>query len=636
MSEKEIEVSLTSAEADEEVARLKNIFPIVRLLDADQVEHEMNCLLCGDETPCMRKVCSQLLQTHGNAKRLLQLGSEQHKVNARYVEVDGVPHIMLYAASVEHENRVDRNELYIDVLSGLYNRRFYEDEIKRERLFAGVAVIDLDDFKLVNDSLGHHAGDLALRAAAQTMLGCIRDTDILIRYGGDEFVLVIPNIDSVTFSRRLRAISLAISQTCVPGNEQAYLSSSIGGVLSKGRTVEEAVRQADRLMYLAKQQSNSVLTDEDPIEEVDSCKPTLLIVDDSELNRDILKEMLKDDYEILEADNGYQGVELIREHGSDISLVLLDIIMEGMSGFDVLSAMVRSGWIENIPVIMISSEDSDEAVLRAYELGASDYIARPFDIRIVRQRVSNIMRLYARQRRLSSMLAQQYYERERTSNVLINIMGGAMEMRNGESGPHVLHVRNLTEILLDCLVKKTGRYGITSLARSMTVMCSALHDIGKLAIPDSILNKPGRLTDEEFEVMKSHTVLGSNMLDNLTMYNDNPVLLQTARDICRHHHERWDGGGYPDQLKGDDIPISAQVVSLADVYDALTSDRVYKKAIPHDEAMRMIINGECGQFNPLLIECLLESEDRIRRELDVPALTPPPIASKAISSSKEN
>ncbi len=623
MSEKELEVNLTSAEADEEVSRLKNIFPIVRLLDADEVENEMNCLLCGDETPCMRKVCSRLLETHGNAKRLLQLGNEQHRVTARYLEVDGVPHVMLYSANIEREDRVDRNELYLDVLSGLYNRRFYEDEIKREHLFAGVAVIDLDDFKLVNDSLGHHAGDLALRAAAQTMLGCIRETDVLIRYGGDEFVLVIPNIDSATFSRRLRAISVAISQTSVPGNEQAYLSSSIGGVLSNGRTVDEAVKQADRLMYLAKQQGSSVLTDSDSVEEIDSYKPVLLIVDDSELNRDILKEMLKDDYEILEAENGYQGVELMREYGSGISLVLLDIIMEGMSGFDVLSTMVRSGWIENIPVIMISSEDSDEAVLRAYELGASDYIARPFDIRIVRQRVSNIMRLYARQRRLSSMLAQQYYEREKTSNVLINIMGGAMEMRNGESGPHVLHVRNLTEILLDCLVKKTDRYGITSLTRSMTVMCSALHDIGKLAIPDSILNKPGRLTDEEFEVMKSHAVLGSNMLDNLTMYNDNPVLLQTARDICRYHHERWDGGGYPDQLKGDEIPISAQVVSLADVYDALTSDRVYKKAIPHDDAMRMIISGQCGQFNPLLIECLLDSEDRIKRELDVPALTPP-------------
>ncbi len=626
MSEEKDAISMTEKEAEDEIMRLKNIFPIVRLLDANQIENEVNCLLCGDETPCMRKVCGELLRSHGAEQRMLQLGNEQHKVSARYVEVDNEPRIILYAAHMEHADRVDRNELYVDVLSGLYNRRYYEDEIKRERLYAGVALIDLDDFKLVNDSLGHHAGDLALRAAAQTMLRCIRETDILIRYGGDEFVLVIPNIDSATFTRRLNTLSEAIAQTSVPGNDQAYLSTSIGGVLANGRTVEEAVKQADRLMYLAKQKSNSVITDADPIEVVDIRKPILLIVDDSEMNREILKEMLKDDYEILEAENGYQGIDLLTEHGAEISLVLLDIIMDGMSGFEVLSCMVRSGWIENIPVIMISSEDSDEAVLRAYELGASDYIARPFDIRIVRQRVSNIMRLYARQRRLSSMLAQQYFEREKTSNILINIMGGAMEMRNGESGPHILHVRNLTEILLDCLLRKTNKYQITSLVRSMIIMCSSLHDIGKLAIPDVILNKPGRLTDEEFETMKKHTVLGSNMLDKLTIYNDNPLLLSTARDICRFHHERWDGGGYPDKLKGDEIPISAQIVSLADVYDALTSDRVYKKAISHDEAIRMILDGQCGQFNPLLIECLLDSEDRIKQELDVPTLTPPSLS----------
>lgn len=233
------------------------------------------------------------------------------------------------------------------------------------------------------------------------------------------------------------------------------------------------------------------------------------------------------------------------------------------------------------------------------------------------------MRLYAKQRRLSSLLAQQFIEREKDSTMLVNIMGGAMELRNGESGPHVLHVRNLTEILLERLVQKSDKYIIRGKERSAIAMASTLHDIGKLAIPDAVLNKPGKLTEEEFEIMKTHTVRGAEMLEKLDEYNDNPTLIRTAHDICRWHHERYDGSGYPDGLKGDDIPISAQVVALADVYDALTSERVYKHAVPHEEAMRMILSGECGAFNPLLLDCLVDVQERIAEELDVPALTPP-------------
>lgn len=617
------ETQVTKNQAAEEVDRLKRIFPVVRLMDQDEVKNDPDCLICGEGTPCMRKVCEEVIAQGGECTCVLRLGEDNHKASARCVEVDGVPHVLMYSEPLDMVGeRLDENALYRDSLSGAYNRRFYDERLRREHIFAGVALIDLDDFKTINDALGHHAGDLSLKTASQVMLRCIRDTDILVRYGGDEFILIMPNIEREVFARRLNTLSELVAQTSVPGHDQIMLSTSIGGVMSNGISIEEAVKQADRLMYLAKQRRSAVLTDADPIDEVEFHKPLLLIVDDSEMNREILKEMLKDEYEVIEASGGKEGLVQLEQYGTEIALVLLDIIMPEVNGFEVLLSMVRKGQIEDIPVIMISSEDSDDAVLRAYELGASDYIARPFDVRVVRQRVSNIMRLYVRQRRLSTLLAKQFHEREKSSNVLVNIMGGAMELRNGESGPHVLHVRNLTEILLDCLIQKTDRYQVTSLERSLIVMTSTLHDIGKLAIPDDILNKPGKLTPEEFEIMKAHTTLGSDMLEKLSIYSDNALLLNTAHDICRWHHERWDGKGYPDGLSGDDIPLSAQVVSLADVYDALTSDRVYKKAISHEEAIQLILDGECGVFNPLLLECLLDVQERIRQEINVPALSP--------------
>lgn len=616
--------SLTRDEIGSEMDRLREIYPVVRLLNASNINEEPFCLLCGADCICMRRVCEDVLQNGGSQTHALRMGDEQHLASARFVEVDGVRNVLLYAQPVETEGALGLNDelLYHDALSGAYNRRYYEDNLRTQHLYAGVAIIDLDDFKLVNDTLGHHAGDVALKTAVATMKSCIRGTDKLVRYGGDEFVLILPGIGVDDFSRKLRAIADKLVDTTVPGYEHLSLSASIGGALAEGRTVEETVRQADTLMYKAKSLKNSVITESDDIDTETVHKPLLLVVDDSEMNRVILSEMLKDQYDIIEADSGEAGISCLERHGEGISIVLLDIVMPGADGFDVLSRMSRSGWIDDIPVIMISSEDSDDMVLRAYELGASDYISRPFDARIVRQRVSNIMRLYAKQRRLSAMLAQQFYERERDSRMLVDIMGGAMELRNGESGPHVQHVRVLTEMMLEHLVRKTDRYRVSSSERVTISAASTLHDLGKLSIPDYVLNKPGRLTPEEFEIMKTHTTIGANMLESMTQYRDS-ALVQAARDICRWHHERWDGNGYPDGLKGDEIPISAQVVSLVDVYDALTSDRVYKKAIPHDEAMQMILNGECGVFNPLLISCLVDLQDRILAEKDDQAVPPP-------------
>ena len=611
-------------ELEAEMGRLLGVYPVVRFLDEDDIEEDESCLLYGGACVCVRGVCKDVLRNGGSRMHRVLMGNQVHRASARYVNVDGKPGVLMCAQPVDAvaSGMLSEELLYHDALSGAYNRRFYEDNLRNQHVFAGVAVLDLDDFKLVNDTLGHHAGDVAIKTAVSVLRSCIRSTDMLVRYGGDEFVLVIPGISADVFARKLQDMGDKLAETPVPGYENINLTVSIGGVLSEGRTAEEAVRQADGLMYKAKGRKNFVITDSDNLDPYEFHKPLLLVVDDSEMNRAILSEMLKDQYEILEADCGEAGIARLEQHGSGISIVLLDIVMPGADGFDVLSCMSRNGWIDDIPVIMISSEDSDDSVLRAYELGASDYISRPFDKRIVRQRVSNIMRLYTKQRRLSTMLAQQFYERERESRMLVDIMGGAMELRNGESGPHVQHVRKLTEMMLEHLMRKTDRYHITSSDRATIAAASTLHDLGKLSIPDNILNKPGRLTSEEFEIMKTHTTVGADMLEGMAQYRDS-ALVRAARDICRWHHERYDGSGYPDGLKGEEIPISAQVVALVDVYDALTSDRVYKKAFSHEKAMHMILNGDCGAFNPLLIDCLIDLQDRIVAEKDEEDPPPP-------------
>ena len=626
---------MTHAEYEEELVRLRLLYPVVSLLTEEQVKTERHCLLCGQDCPCMRQVCLDVFESHGEETKTLRMDDNRHQATARYVEVDGEARVLLTATPITVADSALNSELlYRDALSGVYNRRFYEDNLRLQRLYAGVAVIDLDDFKLINDTLGHHAGDMAIEEVGKTLRSCVRESDVVVRYGGDEFVVVLPGIPADNFSRKLRVIADALSRVSLPGYSHIGITASVGGALAAGRTVDEAVRAADKLMYRAKQSKDSVVTELDVAKgEADDepGKPLLLIIDDSFMNREILSEMLKDDYDIIEAEDGQGGIAQIEKHGTEISLVLLDIVMPGQSGFDVLATMTRREWIADIPVIMISSEDSDEIVLRAYELGASDYISRPFDARIVRQRVSNIMRLYTKQRRLTQLLSQQFHERERDSRMLVDIMGGAMELRNGESGPHVHHVRTLTEILLERLVRKTDKYELNAAERIVIAMASTLHDIGKLAIDDKILNKPGRLTDEEFAIMKTHTTVGADMLEQLDQYTDS-ALVQTARDIARWHHERYDGHGYPDGLVGDDIPISAQVVSVADVYDALTSDRVYKKAFTHEKAINMILNGECGTFNPLLLECLVDVEGRIRTELDDAESAPPPFIGRELKN----
>ncbi len=617
-------VNLTQREVEEELNRYRNLYPVVRILDVDALKQESFCLLYGVECPCMRLVCEEVLQSRRDVTKTLRMGSEHHLATARYVEVEGEPRVILYAqpfnASADETNKHEL--LYRDALTGAYNRRYYEDKLRHEHIEAGVAMIDLDDFKLVNDTHGHHIGDEALRAAVESMQSAVRDGDIIVRLGGDEFLLLMPGIPADTLGVRLREMAAKVSQTVVPDCTQMNLTVSVGATMTDGHSVETTIRKADHLMYEAKSKRGCVITDAEQGSITARKKPLVLIVDDSSSNRWSLTQMLEDEYEIIEAEDGEQGIEQLRLYGDDIAAVLLDIVMPGMSGFDVLQYMSEQGWIEDIPVVMISAEKNEETVLRSFEMGASDYIPRPFDMRVVRHRVSNTIRLYARQRRLTSLLSQQYEEREKDSRMLIDLMAGAMELRNGESGSHVRNLGSITELLLERLVQKTDKYQLDARRRRMISMASALHDIGKMAIPDDILNKPGKLTAEEYEVMKTHTTLGADMLDAMDQYDDD-AMIRTARVVCRWHHERWDGGGYPDGLAGDNIPIEAQVVSLADVYDALTSERVYKAAIPHEEAIRMIVDGECGVFNPLLLECLHDVEARVKEAASSSAINPP-------------
>lgn len=337
----------------------------------------------------------------------------------------------------------------------------------------------------------------------------------------------------------------------------------------------------------------------------------ILIVDDAEFNREILTEMLGEDYQILEASNGKEALSVLQAKGTEISLVLLDMVMPEMNGMELLEIMNKDGMLLDTPVIMISADDTQEVIHRAYELGVTEFIHRPFDAIVVRRRCKNITALYSKQKKLAGLFADQFYEREKNSRLLIDILAHIVEFRNNECATHVVNVQSYSEILLKEVMKQTDKYGLTEKDCTLIANVSALHDIGKISIPDEVLNKPGKLTDEEFKIMKSHSAVGSQMLADLPFHRDEP-LVKLAYSITRWHHERWDGRGYPDGLSGDDIPIAAQVVSLADVYDALTAERCYKKAFSHETAIEMILKGECGQFNPLLLKCLENRAEEMR------------------------
>lgn len=638
---------MTMQEAENKMEVLREIFDVVRLLKGSDLQAAgMESKLAGRENLCQcyafwnkDKRCEncislKALEEKKQTSKIEFLDSDMYQVFARYLEIDDEPYVMEMLKKLDENTLTDEEgyekltekltvyseKLYRDVLTGAYNRRYFEEKVKNMSLNAGVAVIDLDDFKLFNDTYGHDGGDLVLTTVVNVIRHYIRRTDILVRYGGDEFLLILPGIEKEVFSQKLRMIQEKIHATHIPGFNRRKLSVSIGGVMFTHGRLEEAITKADRLMYMAKGHKNIVVTRWEQKQNTDKMEkrnlPQLLVVDDSEMNREILKEILGKEYRILEACDGEEALKMLEQYGTEISLVLLDIIMPKMDGFEVLAYMNRDKWIEDIPVIMISSEGSESYIRRAYELGASDYISRPFDAKVVYQRVINMIKLYAKQRRLIHLVTDQIYEKEKNNRMMTGILSQIVEFRNGESRLHVLHINILTQLLLEKLMRKSENYDLSWSQQHMIATASALHDIGKIGIDEKILNKPGKLTKEEFEAMKQHTIIGARMLDRLEMYHDEEMM-KYAYEICRWHHERYDGKGYPDGLKGEEIPISAQVVSLADVYDALVSDRVYKKAYSHEKAIEMILNGECGMFNPLLLECLVEIQDKVRKELGI-------------------
>lgn len=338
-------------------------------------------------------------------------------------------------------------------------------------------------------------------------------------------------------------------------------------------------------------------------------KKKILIVDDSKLNQLFISDLLGEAYEYLYADDGLQAFELLNAD-TPVDIILLDIYMPNMNGLELLELIYEHRWTDQIPVIAISAETDSEVLQRVYDLGATDYISRPFRASTLQHRVENSLKLYGRQSVLVSLVREQVFEREKINSMMINIFSHVIETRNLESGNHTMHMQAITSLLLRRLIHMTDAYRLSEKDISMISTVAALHDIGKIAIPESILNKPGRLTDEERAIMQTHTLKGDALLNGVSDMGDEKYIL-AAREICRWHHERWDGSGYPDGLRGNEIPISAQVVSIADVYDALTSERCYKKAYSHEEAMRMICDGSCGAFNPILVQCLKDISNEL-------------------------
>ena len=561
---------MTMQEAENKMEVLREIFDVVRLLKGSDLQAAgMESKLAGRENLCQcyafwnkDKRCEncislKALEEKKQTSKIEFLDSDMYQVFARYLEIDSEPYVMEMLKKLDENTLTDEEgyekltekltvyseKLYRDVLTGAYNRRYFEEKVKNMSLNAGVAVIDLDDFKLFNDTYGHDGGDLVLTTVVNVIRHYIRRTDILVRYGGDEFLLILPGIEKEVFSQKLRMIQEKIHATHIPGFNRRKLSVSIGGVMFTHGRLEEAITKADRLMYMAKGHKNIVVTRWEQKQNTGKMEkrnlPQLLVVDDSEMNREILKEILGKEYRILEACDGEEALKILEQYGLEISLVLLDIIMPKMDGFEVLAYMNRDKWIEDIPVIMISSEGSESYIRRAYELGASDYISRPFDAKVVYQRVINMIKLYAKQRRLIHLVTDQIYEKEKNNRMMTGILSQIVEFRNGESGLHVLHINILTQLLLEKLMRKSENYDLSWSQQHMIATASALHDIGKIGIDEKILNKPGKLTKEEFEAMKQHTIIGARMLDSLEMYHDEEMM-KYAYEICRWHHERYD------------------------------------------------------------------------------------------------
>lgn len=620
--------SMTRQQAEQEMEQLRKVFPSVRMLTAEQVQ-------AGE---AVGDAARQALEEKTTHSRMEYRGQELYEVTALFAQVEGTPCVL------ELERRLDRimlldpeeseqlfnnlaeyrGKLYRDAVTGAYNERYYQEKYRSRILTAGVAVLRVDDFKAANDVYGRYAGNSVLETVAGVLRRNLGEKDRLIRRGEDWLLLLLPEVGQSDFGQKLEHLRLQLAAAGVPGYSHLHISVSIGGVWIRDGEVSAAVEHAERLATYAQMQKNTVITEQQP--ERTAAAPvhrrqSVLIVDDSELNRKMLGQMLGSRFDIAEAASGEACLQLLEQNATGISIVLLDIHMPGIDGFTVLEEMNQKNLLEQIPVIMISSEDTVDAVRRAFDLGASDYISRPFDAKVVYQRIINTIQLYAKQRRLSAMAADLAFEKERASRMMIGILSQVVEKRNGESRDHVQRVAQLTSMLLAGLAQKTDRYPLTREMRRTIATAAALHDIGKMEICEDLLHKEGPLTEAERRTLQSHTLLGAQMLEEQPECRDD-AFARTAYNICRWHHERYDGGGYPDGLQGEQIPIEAQVVGLADVYERLVSRPVDGHARTHSEVVQMICTGVCGAFNPLLLDCLQDMEVEIARAMqDTPEET---------------
>lgn len=620
--------SMTRQQAEQEMEQLRKVFPSVRMLTAEQVQ-------AGE---AVGDAARQALEEKTTHSRMEYRGQELYEVTALFAQVEGTPCVL------ELERRLDRimlldpeeseqlfnnlaeyrGKLYRDAVTGAYNERYYQEKYRSRILTAGVAVLRVDDFKAANDVYGRYAGNSVLETVAGVLRRNLGEKDRLIRRGEDRLLLLLPEVGQSDFGQKLEHLRLQLAAAGVPGYSHLHISVSIGGVWIRDGEVSAAVEHAERLATYAQMQKNTVITEQQP--ERTAAAPvhrrqSVLIVDDSELNRKMLGQMLGSRFDIAEAASGEACLQLLEQNTTGISIVLLDIHMPGIDGFTVLEEMNQKNLLEQIPVIMISSEDTVDAVRRAFDLGASDYISRPFDAKVVYQRIINTIQLYAKQRRLSAMAADLAFEKERASRMMIGILSQVVEKRNGESRDHVQRVAQLTSMLLAGLAQKTDRYPLTREMRRTIATAAALHDIGKMEICEDLLHKEGPLTEAERRTLQSHTLLGAQMLEEQPECRDD-AFARTAYNICRWHHERYDGGGYPDGLQGEQIPIEAQVVGLADVYERLVSRPVDGHARTHSEVVQMICTGVCGAFNPLLLDCLQDMEAEIARAMqDTPEET---------------
>lgn len=620
--------AMTRQQAEQEMEQLRKVFPSVRMLTAEQVQ-------AGE---AVGDAARQALEEKTTHSRMEYRGQELYEVTALFAQVEGTPCVL------ELERRLDRimlldpeeseqlfnnlaeyrGKLYRDAVTGAYNERYYQEKYRSRILTAGVAVLRVDDFKAANDVYGRCAGNSVLETVAGVLRRNLGEKDRLIRRGEDRLLLLLPEVGQSDFGQKLEHLRLQLAAAGVPGYSHLHISVSIGGVWIRDGEVSAAVEHAERLATYAQMQKNTVITEQQP--ERTAAAPvhrrqSVLIVDDSELNRKMLGQMLGSRFDIAEAASGEACLQLLEQNATGISIVLLDIHMPGIDGFTVLEEMNQKNLLEQIPVIMISSEDTVDAVRRAFDLGASDYISRPFDAKVVYQRIINTIQLYAKQRRLSAMAADLAFEKERASRMMIGILSQVVEKRNGESRDHVQRVAQLTSMLLAGLAQKTDRYPLTREMRRTIATAAALHDIGKMEICEDLLHKEGPLTEAERRTLQSHTLLGAQMLEEQPECRDD-AFARTAYNICRWHHERYDGGGYPDGLQGEQIPIEAQVVGLADVYERLVSRPVDGRARTHSEVVQMICTGVCGAFNPLLLDCLQDMEVEIARAMqDTPEET---------------